>query len=74
MKIIETREIIRILRNGEEIDQAMVANRLEWLVKMIDDMHNDHYVDYLEWYMNRCWDLEEELHILTKGGCSCGIN
>lgn len=37
------------------------ANRLEELQRIIDDMTNDHYVDYLDWYSNRCRELEEEL-------------
>ena len=37
------------------------ADRLEQLQRFIDDMLGDHYVDYLEFYANRCRELEEEL-------------
>ena len=37
------------------------ANKLEQLQQLIDDMLGDHYVDNLDWYMNRCRELEEKL-------------
>ena len=37
------------------------ANKLEELQRIIDDILGDHYVDYLDWYANRCRELEEEL-------------
>ena len=37
------------------------ANKLEQLQQLVDDMLGDHYVDYLDWYANRCHTLEEEL-------------
>ena len=37
------------------------ANKLEELQRIIDDMLGDHYVDYLDWYTNRCRELEAEL-------------
>ena len=42
------------------------ADRLEELQNFIDDMLGDHYVDYLEFYVNRCHELEEELEKLRK--------
>jgi hypothetical protein len=41
-------------------------NFMQILGKMIDDMNNDHYVDYLEFYANRCRKLEEELDRTKK--------
>jgi len=37
------------------------ANRLEELQRFIDDMMGDHYVDYLEFYAERCRELEEKI-------------
>ena len=37
------------------------AMRLEWLKCLVEDILSDHYVDYLEFYANRCRELEEEL-------------
>ena len=63
-----TSEMIVRLRNGEEIDSEEVAYRLAELTQVINDMMNDHYVDYFEWYAERCWQLEAELAELKKGG------
>lgn len=48
------------------------ANKLEQFQNFIDGLLGDHYVDYLEWYANRCRELEEELEKL--GGGSGGNN
>ena len=69
-----TKEMIRKLRNGEEINLIEVADKLECFVQLIDDMFNDHYVDTLEWYVERCWELEEILYSLMEGESECGIN
>ena len=37
------------------------ADKLEQLQQLVDDILGDHYVDYLDWYSNRCRELEEEL-------------
>jgi hypothetical protein len=42
------------------------ADKLEELQNFIDDMLGDHYVDYLEFYANRCRELEEELEKVNK--------
>ena len=42
-------------------DCREAADRLEIAMRLIDDMTSDHYVDYLEFYANRCRELEEEL-------------
>lgn len=69
-----TDEIIDILREkiylseteGESISPSIcqeVMNKLAELQRFIDNMLGDHYVDYLEWYMERCRYLEDELEI-----------
>ena len=40
------------------------ANKLETLQRLVDDMLGDHYVDYLDWYINRCQELEDELETI----------
>ena len=48
----------------DAVDAGVVteaANRLEELESMLDDILGDHYVDYLEFYTNRCRELEEQL-------------
>lgn len=45
--------------DAEVVTEA--ANRLEELESMLDDILGDHYIDYLEFYTNRCRDLEERL-------------
>ena len=37
------------------------ADKLEQLQQLVDDMLGDHYVDYLDFYANRCRELEEKL-------------
>lgn len=75
-----TRELIVELKNGNYItmDSTIVGHRaptkleleaakhLEKLMRIIDDMYGDHYVDYLDWYANRCRELEEELDKIRK--------
>lgn len=48
--------------NDEVIDLFKAAAiKLEQLQRIIDDMTNDHYVDYLDFYINRCRELEEKI-------------
>ena len=68
-----TIEIIRMLygsmdseyiqQNDDKIIELLgtAANKFEELKQLVDDMLGDHYVDYLEFYTNRCRELEEEL-------------
>ena len=68
-----TIEIIRMLygsmdsqyiqENDDKIIELLnaAAEKLEALQQLVDDMLGDHYVDYLEFYTNRCRELEEEL-------------
>ena len=79
--MISTRELIQELRSDRMImagDDAIgckpptdleleAADNLERLMRYIDDITNDHYVDYLEWYQNRCDELQEELDALRGG-------
>ena len=66
--MLTTSEMITKLRQGESVNLEEVAYRLYELTQVIDDMMNDHYVDYLEWYAKRCWELEAEITELKKGG------
>ena len=72
MKINELIKILKdsmdlkyIQKNSEEVIDLfdVSANKLEQLQRFIDDMLGDHYVDYLEFYINRCEKLEKELSI-----------
>lgn len=68
-----TTEIIRMLfgsmdseyiqQNDDKIIDLLktAAEKLQELQRLVDDMLGDHYVDYLEFYINRCRELEEDL-------------
>ena len=43
------------------LDCKNAADKIHQLQQFIDDMLGDHYVDYLDWYMNRCRELEDEI-------------
>lgn len=59
---MELNQLIKELREHEScILCQQAADKLEWLRRLIDDLCMDHYVDYLEFYTNRCRELEEEL-------------
>lgn len=45
------------------LDCKEAAEKIQKLQRFIDDMLGDHYVDYLEFYINRCEKLEKELSI-----------
>lgn len=65
--MMETRALIEALRwqpgNMAFSPQLRkeAADRLEKLQRFVDDMLGDHYVDYLEFYANRCRELEDKL-------------
>lgn len=65
--MMTTKDMIDRLRYKRAVDFNEVADRLEKLMQIIDDMTNDHYTDYLEWYAQRCWELEEENTRLKEG-------
>ena len=62
---MEIKELVKKLRNcggGTEgiklVNEA--ANKIEWLQKLVDDMTNDHFVDTLDFYSERCQNLESD--------------
>ena len=69
-----TIEIIRMLfgsmdseyiqQNDDKIIDLLhiAAEKLQELQQLVDDMLGDHYVDYLDFYTNRCRELEEQLY------------
>ena len=66
---METSELINALREystkampSEQHEMIVaVADKLEQLQSFVDDLLGDHYIDYLEFYANRCRELEDEL-------------
>ena len=46
------------------LDCKQAADKLDQLQRFIDDMYGDHYVDYLEFYINRCRELEEQVECM----------
>ena len=52
-----------IQKNDDKIIELLgvAADKLEQLQRLVDDMLGDHYVDHLEFYTNRCRELEEQL-------------
>ena len=74
---METREIIKGIRDytgrcdmpfERYLMLTEAADKLEQLQKLVDDMLGDHYVDNLDWYANRCRELEEKLENIGSGG------
>lgn len=65
--VMDTREIITRLREHKYVSDSEVANKLESLMNIIDDMTSDHYVDHLDFYMNRCRMLEMTIGRLRRG-------
>ena len=67
-----TTELINVLHNMpgnipiSPETRLEIADRLGKLQRFVDDMLGDHYVDYLEFYANRCRDLEDENEDLNK--------
>ena len=66
---MDTSELINALRECPTKDVPFeqhkmiiaAADRLEQLQSFVDDLLGDHYIDYLEFYANRCRELEDEL-------------
>ena len=62
MEIIELVKKLRNCGGGPEgirlANQA--ADKIEWLQKLTDDSTNDHFVDTLDFYSERCQKLEED--------------
>lgn len=62
---MEIRSLIENLRQKAEVNphQGLLleaADKIEWLQKLIDDSTNDHFVDTLDFYSERCQNLEED--------------
>jgi hypothetical protein len=73
---METRELVNGLRDYTRgcdmpferyLMLTEAADKLEQLQQLVDDMLGDHYVDNLDWYSNRCRELEEELENVRSG-------
>lgn len=77
---MELRELMeRLYQHHEDFEQGNpvslwetcrdcreAANTIGKLQGIIDDMLGDHYIDYLEFYTNRCRELEEKLEKINK--------
>ena len=62
---MEIIELVENLRQKAEVNphQGLLleaADKIEWLQKLVDDMTNDHFVDTLDFYSERCQNLEED--------------
>lgn len=74
---MEIKELVKKLRNcggGTEgiklVNEA--ADKIEWLQNLVDDMTNDHFVDTLDFYADRCFELEKiatDLAIESENTC-----
>lgn len=71
---MDCKELVKELRDltyhvtfakGKELI-ALAADKIEWLQKLVDDMTNDHFVDILDFYFERCQKLEKDLMELGK--------
>ena len=75
---METKSLIENLRQKAEVNphQGLLleaADKIEWLQKLIDDSTNDHFVDTLDFYSERCQNLEKdflELVMQSENICS----
>lgn len=77
---METNELIeRLYQHHEDYGQGRTQNffkvcsdckeaaiKLRQLQAIIDDMLGDHYVDYLDFYTNRCRELEEQQEAIAS--------
>ena len=62
---VEIKELVKKLRNFDgETEGIKLANeaadKIELLQKLVEDMTNNHFVDILDFYMERCQKLEED--------------
>ena len=62
---MEIRKLVENLRQKAEVNphQGLLleaADKIEWLQKLIDDSTNDHFVDTLDFYSERCQSLEKD--------------
>lgn len=78
---MDSRELVKELRDltyhvafakGKELITS-AADKIEWLQKLVDDMTNDHFVDILDFYMERCQKLEEDfMELVVDSEDMCG--
>lgn len=47
-------------------DCKIAADKIDMLQSIIDDTINDHYVDLLDFYFNRCSELEDKIAQISK--------
>ena len=74
---MEIKELVKKLRNcggGTEgiklVNEA--ADKIEWLQKLVDDMTNDHFIDTLDFYSERCHRLESDfMEVVMKSENVC---
>ena len=74
---MEIKELVKKLRNcggGTEgiklVNEA--ADKIEWLQKLVDDMTNDHFIDTLDFYSERCQNLESDfIELVMKSENIC---
>jgi hypothetical protein len=73
---MDTRELIMAIRDytgrcdmpfERYLMLTEAANKLEQLQQLVDDILGDHYVDYLDWYANRCRELEDQIENIRRG-------
>lgn len=67
---MEVKELVKKLRGyGGRTEGIKLVNeaadKIEWLQKLVDDMTNDHFVDTLDFYSERCQNLEKDFKELV---------
>ena len=74
---MEIRKLVDNLRQKAEVNphQGLLleaADKIEWLQRFVDDMTNDHFVDTLDFYSERCYRLENDfMELVTKSENIC---
>ena len=74
---MEIRELVENLRQKAEVNphQGLLleaADKIEWLQRFVDDMTNDHFVDALDFYSERCYRLENDfMELVMKSENIC---
>lgn len=77
---MDSRELVKELRDltyhvtftkGKNLIHE-AADKIEWLQKLVDDMTNDHFVDVLDFYSERCQNLESDfMELVMKSEDIC---
>ena len=74
---MDNRKLVKSLRQKAAVNphQGLLleaADKIEWLQKLVDDMTNDHFVDTLDFYSERCQKLEEDfVELVMKSSDIC---